>query len=729
MRVSPNTALATLAPPGCEEKRATYAKMKPSPTWLIASLGLFWLIFLAPAARAEKPFDPPGSYSTSWLGNSYMDADGHKTVTEELADLCLSPNGKLFSAGYAEAWGGGAEYNASDGSFVARYDRFESGFGDPVKAVAANADFVFWGTPGKGLLRSGQGGGGAGSYRTFLPGKIITGLFVKNSKLYVSNFSDGKIHVYDIATMTEHRSWACPDPTKLTVDKAGNVWVIKWNSASTQKPQDGSMWWGEKIVSFSSSGIPRPEITNFEKPLALAVNNIGQLLVGGLNQHSQIWVFDISGAPAKVGTFGAQGGIFSGIYGAFTNSAKLHWIKAIAVDANDNIFTGCTYGTFWGNCIEKWNSTGVLQWRLFAGTSLDCAGLDPDNDTEVYSKYHHYSLDYSKTTPGTEWSLKGFTVNRFKYPNDPRVDQNADVGSRALGAGVWRIGGKLFVGRSSQEGYRFELYRQETATEGEVLLPSFRMGAGGDTNNHFYNPQTGTWSPKPKKDGLYNQYWNIAKNGDLFTIGDPQTIIHYKYGGLDQNSNPLWDATNATSKVVSAFNPVRRLIYDSDANVMYLAGDVKDQNWGSFLRVKQFTNWSRGNRNASYTAELPYRDEEYAGNSNYGGGDPITFSVAGDYIFIGYGFGHVRILNKADGKLVGTLRQNVNGWKGSDGQVDAAYGMTVTLRQNGEYVLLFENAAWANIMIYRWCPGGDCASTSSVSPVPATREAANRISR
>lgn len=54
------------------------------------------------------------------------------------------------------------------------------------------------------------------------------------------------------------------------------------------------------------------------------------------------------------------------------------------------------------------------------------------------------------------------------------------------------------------------------------------------------------------------------------------------------------------------------------------------------------------------------------------------------------------------------LRQNVNGWKSIDGQVDAAYGMTVTKRNNGEYVILFENAAWANTQIYRWCPSGKC---------------------
>ena len=122
--------------------------------------------------------------------------------------------------------------------------------------------------------------------------------------------------------------------------------------------------------------------------------------------------------------------------------------------------------------------------------------------------------------------------------------------------------------------------------------------------------------------------------------------------------------------------------------------------------MKKFPKWLEGNRTSSFTAELPYQDKEYAGNSNYGGAQPASFSVAGDYIFVLYGIGHVRILNKTDGSLVGTLRQNVNGWKGSDGQVDAAYAMTVTQRKSGEYVILFENAAWANIMMMRWSPDG-----------------------
>jgi hypothetical protein len=60
---------------------------------------------------------------------------------------------------------------------------------------------------------------------------------------------------------------------------------------------------------------------------------------------------------------------------------------------------------------------------------------------------------------------------------------------------------------------------------------------------------------------------------------------------------------------------------------------------------------------------------------NYGGGQAKAFRQVGDYLFFAYGYGHVRVLNKTDGTLVETLTQNVNGWKGTAGQLDAAYGL------------------------------------------------------
>jgi len=119
------------------------AKALPSRPASAITLSLLGL--LMQAAHAELPFDPPGTYTTSWLGNTYMDAAGHKNVTEEIVDLCLSSNGKHFTAGYAETWGGGAECQAGNGGFIARYDRLNRVLATPGQSRGCGYAICFLG--------------------------------------------------------------------------------------------------------------------------------------------------------------------------------------------------------------------------------------------------------------------------------------------------------------------------------------------------------------------------------------------------------------------------------------------------------------------------------------------------------------------------------------------------------------------------------------------------------
>ena len=674
---------------------------------------------------AESPTNPPGSYYTSWLGNSFMDyGTRHKGVPEELEDMKAAPNGTVLSAGYNENFGGAATYNAN-GSFAGRYDGYGSGFGSPVKSVEVDDNYVYLGLPnGKGIHRFNHGGSSS-SNAQWLKGDDITGLYIRNNKLWVSDWTNRRVRILNLSDGSEVTSWPVTNPMHLAVDGNERCWVVQWDPASTQTAIDGPVHWGKNILSFSNTGVQGPSITDFEKPLAVAIDNNNQLLVGGWNQHSQIWIYNnLGGSPARNGTFGELNGLFSGTAGAFTTSPKLHWIKAIDVDLSGNIYTASIYGTFWGHCVEKWTASGTLLWRVFAGTSLDCAGIDPNNETEVYSKYHHYTLDYSKTTPGTEWSLKAFTVNRYKYPTDYRVDFSKDVGERSLGAGAFRIGGKLFMARSSQAGYRWELYRQETTTDGEVLVPSVNMGAGTEPADQFYNSSTKAWHSYPKYKS-YNQYWSLAKNGDLLTLAgnNYHDVVRFPYGGLDSNNNPIWRAANAVVYTLSDHPSVwvRRIVYDSDNDVLYAVGNENTANNCStkLVRYDHFTTA----RTKTWTVSLPFMDSNYVPDVNYGGGTAITLAQAGKYLFLGYGYGHIRILNQSTGALVGTLVQAVNGWHGGGGQVDAAYGLTAFQRSTGEYVLLFENAGWGNIMMTRWNDGSTpsvAAPTFSRRPAPTT---------
>ena len=318
--------------------------------------------------------------------------------------------------------------------------------------------------------------------------------------------------------------------------------------------------------------------------MALKVNpKNNQLYVGGLNRHSQIWRYDrLSGTPRKAGTFGALNGIFSSVAGRFSNSAKLHWIKGIDFDSAGNIYVACIYGTFWGQAVEKFSPTAKLACRVFAATSLDGGGIDPGNEQDVYTKFHHYHMDWGATTPGSEWSLKGFTVNRFKYPGDPRADSQTDVGSRSLGYGAVRIRGKLFMIRSNQEGYRFETYRFNPATDGEVAVPSVIMASGSvhvikrDTNGNGCFDADESY---PGDKG-YNQYWEVAPSGDLYTmINDGQsygTVLKYRFQGFDCVGNPMYtNTTTVSTQIPAAFRDThraRRMVYDEAADRMYLLG-------------------------------------------------------------------------------------------------------------------------------------------------------------
>jgi hypothetical protein len=78
--------------------------------------------------------------------------------------------------------------------------------------------------------------------------------------------------------------------------------------------------------------------------------------------------------------------------------------------------------------------------------------------------------------------------------------------------------------------------------------------------------------------------------------------------------------------------------------------------------------------------------------------------ACGEYLFVAYGYGLVRVHRLDDGGYVGTIRPNINGFRGGGGWVDADNALNVTLRKNGEYVIFLENAALNLVMMFRWRP-------------------------
>ncbi|MEG4276115.1 hypothetical protein QUA62_01245 [Microcoleus sp. MON1_C1] len=82
-----------------------------------------------------------------------------------------------------------------------------------------------------------------------------------------------------------------------------------------------------------------------------------------------------------------------------------------------------------------------MQWRLLGLQFVDNADAHPRTDgVEVFTKQEHFVRDYSKSI-GQEWSYKGYTVDKFRYPDELRLPETLHG---ATSVSVRRIQGKRF---------------------------------------------------------------------------------------------------------------------------------------------------------------------------------------------------------------------------------------------------------------------------------------------
>ena len=671
------------------------------------------LAFAAPGLAQTLP----GTFSYSWVGNSFMNHNAKAWVPDEVRDLCVSSNGTVFTAGYSEA--GGSGLAIKDGAFFGRYSGFNSGFGDPVKAVATDGTNVYWGG-GNGVQRYGFASSNAPNL-SVLAGSSITGVTYKDGELYLSDYSRNVIRVYATKSMTQSREWSCPRPGKIAADHNNRVWVIQYAAGS----DPNTILTGTQILSFSSKGAPGPSITDATNPLAIAVNGSNQLLVGGLDPASQIRIYgNLGGTPSLAGTFGANGGVFSGTSGLHA-PLKFHQIRGLGVDGAGHIYVCMMYGAkAWGQSVEAYTSGGKLLWEVHGFDYVECAAIDPESETDAYDHQHHFTLDYTKSD-GQEWTFKGFTVNRFKYANDPRVTFNG--GFRA-GVAAFRVSGKLFIAQTDQNGYPLNIYRFNPGVDGEVAIPSVaftgvnpdRISRDADGNGQFDPGETADGAPG------YYQYLEITPDGGICRIGEaagPPTITHYPCQGLDSAGNPIYSAASSTTwKAPEEFGSLRKVVYDTHNDILYLGGQSVGSVEDAVVRLCRYNRWT-GARTKAWDVTIPYDDKSYTPETSYGAGRALSVRQTGQYVFIQYGYGYIRVHDKDTGAYLGTIKPSLHGFNGGGGQVDLTHGMTAYQRANGEYVILTEDAGHNLIVMTRWCPSGTCTSAPIVPAAASGRTA------
>ena len=676
------------------------------------------------------------TYTTSWIGNTF--GGDNKWVQIRVSGMYVTPDGTVYTnSGWDEAGREAGIYKNGDvigkaedlhgwgrlgGAAVVAEQKYiyvamqQSHVGNQPADQGYPPDKINWNCVRRyeinGKPAPFPGGRGWDKSMLIVSDKNeVTGLAILGNELFVSQKGGNKVSVYNKDTLKPLRNFAVPSPGQLTADRKGTLWVI-------QNPDGGK---SGKVLHYSSNGKQLPEAIGVVKPSAVALDNQGRLLVADNGSRQQILIYNIANKPAQVGTFGEKGGVYAGVKGEIKD-LKFYGINGIGCDRNGNIYVANDGFNGSGVDLRKFAATGKLEWQLLGLHFIDNADVDPATDgASVFTKQERFAMDYSKP-PGKQWSYKGYTLNPFKYPQDPRLHTAPDATL------MRRIKGKPFMFLMDMYGGTLQIYRFNKATDGEVAIPSsLFVGSRGDDKPAYEGnwipsqPPSGEWIWRDKngngkfesneydrsKDYPYIGGWWVDSNGDIWKslrTQDGKGIRHYPFQGFDSYGNPIYSYSKMEKQThPSIFTDMRRIEYFPATDTMYLSGFTKDhpainQDYSKLIgsEIARIDNWSKGNRTPRFRIVLPTDSSSPPEVLT-----PAAMSVAGDYVFVTtVKTWEVHAYSTKTGKLVRTLKPN-GAVTGELGWVDIAYGIRAYRRANGEYLVFVEEDFKGKVIMYQ----------------------------
>ncbi len=493
------------------------------------------------------------------------------------------------------------------------------------------------------------------------------------------------------------------NPNSLQVkDRSGREWKIEFDYV-----EPGFHEYDIKPKGITCDGTPVKAPGLFE-PMALALANDGQLMVADsqTSPRQQVLFYDITNPnqPKLTGTFGDYGGIASGKPGEVTPT-KFWGIRGIGMDAAGSLYVAMSE---MGSCLRKFSPERKLVWELRGDFFVDVACADPTTDgRDVWGIQEHYLMDYAKP-PGQESKLVGYSLDRHKYPHDPRgltfVKQNGEHGLTS--PQIVYLNGRrfLFVGGMFASNF-INIFRYDD----EIAVPS---GLILQWENDLYRTEQ-KWPPhKPKGtsiwrdlngDGEYQAeefvpntvrvrpgpFW-VDKKGNIWMA---YGFFRYDFQGLDQKGNPIYTADKITVlEPPEGVKKVARVCYQDDTDTLVVADEGSDMR--HIGKVFVCKGYLAGNRKTVCF-------ESGAGT------EAACVAAAGEYAFTG-GWkerGRIHINRLSDGAEVGVLDPGPTvGGIENTGWMDLLTGITAFRRTNGEYLVFVEDDYKAKVLLYRWKP-------------------------
>jgi len=736
---------------------------------------------LALAAHAQghepAPQPPPSAYTASWVANSFALHQGgdywEHVLDRAPSDLYVSPDGTVATNAHYDENGADGSIYTPDGVMVGA----QSGRGS---AVTGDGTYIY---------RSADGGDAGRSEKNWIvrwkptdrmtywqrdwkDGKWsrfrvdakarITGLAVKDGELFVSDAASNAIQVYrleafpkpgaDLPGVVEPvRSLPLERAGHLAFDDAGRLWAIQTCVNGEDKKRDdgrkAGQWrdyhnleeWGRlitpgRVVCCSSSdGLVLAALDDLSEPMDLAYSTKDKmLLVAERGTDHQIRFYsDLDTKPRLARTFGAKGGIFAsgGALGkrGEVKPAKLHPPTGVGVDAQGNLYVsgGSGHGDYWPVVIESYEPDGKLRWQRSGHTFMDSACYDPVDD-EMYTAVSRLAMDWSKTAPGSEWSYKALTVDRYRYPQDPRNSGTAHV------MRVLHIEGHKLL----YEGWkgRINIFRF-TPESGEIGV--WCAAVGGSDGPLGWT--TYVWSDRNgnarmdldeiQKGGISGgEGRDVDENGGIWEpAGDGKGIVHYPLDGIDLNGIPTYSVETMKVYPIPEDNPFRDglssgtssiegLQYDAATDTLVLSGftyEYPAQTEYGYAGFGRAIVCYRG-----FTTKPVKAWQILVPRHEIHNDKPRSLAMAGDYVFVAYIKNqHVKVYRKADGAFVGNLDPFKVPGLNNGTLIDHHLGLRAGVRKNGEYVLGVYDSLDNKAFLYRWQPSKDGPAKPPAPPV------------
>jgi len=631
-------------------------------------------------------------YATGWIANT------HGTDTTRVGNVARSmwvaPEGVIYTSSmWDESEGGIAIYqNGQNIGSIGAHGEFQGG------AITGNSTSLFAALQFNATYGSGKVGRYNRTSRTRdllitvsdttteHLADVVTGLATSGSLLYASDFPGNRVRVFTTSGVWL-RDISAAGPGALAVDAGGNIWVAQQSLGA--------------VIQFSPTGERRNTIQLPAKaqPSCLYLDaSSGQLWIGDEGPDMNIKIYDVSGAPYAVSTFGVQGGFLNTVTGikGQVGDRRFTRVTGIGRDSARNLYVlNNPWGGSWdlgrngGTDIHAYDGTGILRWQLQSVNFEGNAAPDPATDGAIF--YGGMNI-YSGTVGGT---FVANTIDPITYPSDPRINL-ADHERGEHFAQVASVGGHRILVVASQNPDTFYFFHFRPAS-GYIAIPDSTL------------PGTAFSTTAKVRNGFC-----LDSKGDIWAGLDKTNVIsHYPLTGFDANGKPLWGAA-ITMPIPRTISQLTRIIYLPESDTMILTqGATGSTDWTAVgSRVEVYHGWLAGNR----TTPNPV--------INIPGANPKSIAAAGNYLFVGYvhTVPNVDAFNLTTGTLDTTfVNSNPNAVDvGND--VDSMYGLRAYRRSTGEYEVTKDNYNDSSIVVYRWTPpaltgtGASSTKTMVVSP-------------